>query len=193
MILQVVITSTREQRAGGAVADWFVAQASAHGKFEVEVVDLAAVALPLLDEPNHPTKRQYQKAHTKAWSKIVAGADAFVFVVPEYNFGMPPALLNALDYLVHEWHYKPAAFVGYGGLSGGTRSIQMAKPVMTSLKIMPIPEAVACPFFAKQIDASGKFEGTDSQKSSATVMLDELVRWTEALSGLRAAKAKELA
>ena len=52
---------------------------------------------------------------------------------------MPPALLNAIDYLFHEWAYKPAAFVSYGGLSGGTRSQQSAKPVLTSMKMMPIP------------------------------------------------------
>ena len=83
--LRVIITSTREQRAGPSVAQWFVDVARRHGKLAVDAVDLKDVNLPLLDEPNHPMKRQYQHAHTKAWSQIVSEADAFVFVVPEYN------------------------------------------------------------------------------------------------------------
>ncbi len=184
LTLQIVITSTRDQRAGVPVAEWFAERATAHGKFSVEVVDLKQVNLPLLDEPNHPMKRQYEHAHTKAWSAIVDRADAYVFVVPEYNFGMPPALLNALDYLYVEWGYKPAAFVSYGGVSGGTRSVQMAKQVMTTLKMMPIPDAVSCPFFAKQI-TDGKFAPPDPAASSATKLLDELLRWATALKPMR--------
>ena len=101
-------------------------------------------------------KRSYQHDHTKAWSKTIAEADAFAFVMPEYNYGMPPAMLNAIDYLYFEWCYNPAGFVSYGGASGGVRSVQMAKPVLTSVKVMPIPEGVALPFFAKQIDDQGR-------------------------------------
>jgi len=184
--LAIIVTSTREQRASMAVANWFVEQARQHGKFELRVVDLKEVNLPLLDEPNHPMLRKYQHEHTKAWSKLVAAADAFVFVIPEYNFGMPPALLNALDYLYHEWNYKPAGFVSYGGLSGGTRSVQMAKLVLTTLKVVPLPEAVNLPFFAKQLDADRKhFDPGDSQQKPLTTMLDELLRWANALQTLR--------
>jgi NAD(P)H-dependent FMN reductase len=183
--LAIVVTSTREQRAGLAITKWFVERVAQHGKFEGTVVDLKEINLPLLDEPNHPVKRQYQHAHTKAWSQIVAAADAFVFVTPEYNYGMPPALLNALDYLFHEWHYKAAGFVSYGGLSGGTRSVQMSKQVLTSLRMMPIPEAVNFPFFAKLMDSNGVFHPTEPSNESATKMLDELLRWTTALETLR--------
>jgi NAD(P)H-dependent FMN reductase len=184
--LQVIVTSTRKERAGAAVADWFLEQAKKHGKFEIQLVDLKEVNLPLLDEPHHPMQRNYQHEHTKAWSKTVAGADAFVFVTPEYNYGMPPALLNALDYLHQEWKYKAAGFVSYGGVSGGTRSVQMAKLVLTSLKVVPLPEAVSLPFFAKQLDAEKKrFDPGDAQQKALTTMLDELLRWTNALSVLR--------
>ncbi len=183
--LQVIVTSTRERRAGGAVADWFVERARHHGKFEVGVTDLKELRLPLLDEPNHPVKRQYEYEHTKQWSAIVAAADAFVFVVPEYNDGMPPALLNALDYLYHEWSYKPVAFVSYGGASGGMRSVQMAKQVVTTLRMMPIPEGVALPFFAKLIGADGKLDPGTVQDQPLVNMLDELLRWTTALQTMR--------
>src|SRR6476646_7299425 len=123
-LVQVFVVSTRKGRSGAAIARWFVERAKQHRKFDGELIDLQAVNLPLVDEPNHPRLRQYQHAHTKAWSATVARADAYVFVTPEYNFSAPPSLINALDYLYSEWHYKAVAFVSYGGVSGGTRSVQ---------------------------------------------------------------------
>ena len=116
--LQVIVASTRKGRSGLGVAQWFLDRTKQHGKFDVELIDLQAVNLPLLDEPNHPRLRQYQHAHTKSWSATISRADAYVFVTPEYNFGPPPALINALDYVYLEWNYKPAGFVSYGGVSG---------------------------------------------------------------------------
>lgn len=185
--LQVFIVSTRPARKGPVVAAWFEEQARRHGKFEVEMVDLAQVGLPLMDEPEHPRLRKYQHEHTRAWSARVERADAFVFVTPEYNFGAPPSLVNALDYLAVEWAYKPVGFVSYGGVSGGLRSVQMAKQLVTALKMMPMVEAVSIPFFANLIDAdTGTFDPGAHQVKAATAMLDELLRWTGALKPLRA-------
>lgn len=184
--LQIIIVSTREGRLGDSVASWFADCARRHGKFSIEVVDLAQVNLPMLDEPNHPRLRQYEHEHTKAWSAVIDRADCFVFVTPEYNFGAPPSLLNALDYLQHEWAYKAAGFVSYGGVSGGTRSVQMAKQVVTSLKMMPIFEAVAIPFFSQYIDATTRvFSPGEVQEKAAAAMLDELLKWTGALKTIR--------
>ena len=160
-----------------------IARGSTQGS-NVGLVNLREVALPLFDEPRHPRLKQYEHAHTKAWSAKVAAAEAFVFVTPEYNYGVPPSLINALDFLSSEWAYKAAGFVSYGGVSGGTRAVQMAKLVMTSLKIVPLPEAVTVPFFAKLIDAAGVFDGA-AQEAAAKTMLDELARWTGALAVLR--------
>ena len=184
--LSVVISSTRPGRAGLPIGRWFFELAKAHQKFDVELVDLKERNLPFHDEPKHPRFGQYEHEHTLAWSALVRASDAFVFVTPEYNYGAPPALLNALDYLYKEWHYKAAGFVSYGGVSGGTRSVQMTKQILTTLKMMPIPEAVSIPFFSQLMDANGPFRGSEPLEKSATVMLDELHRWTVALATLRA-------
>ena len=97
MLLQIVIVSTRQGRKGEAVAKWFETRARAHGAFDIELVDLAEVNLPLFDEPEHPRPRKYQHDHTKRWSERVARADAFVFVTPEYNFGPSAVLKNAIE------------------------------------------------------------------------------------------------
>src|SRR4051812_37151309 len=117
--LQILIASTRPGRQGPAIAKWFFTAAQQHAKFDVELIDLADMNLPILDEPNHPRMKKYEHEHTKRWSATVERADAFVFVAPEYNFGPTPALLNAMNYLYLEWNYKPLAFVSYGGISGG--------------------------------------------------------------------------
>ncbi len=184
-VLQIVTVSTRQGRKGPAVAAWFEQQARAHGAFDVEVVDLAAMALPIFDEPQHPRLRKYQHAHTKQWSEIVARGDAYVFVTPEYNHGTPPSLLNALDYLVHEWAYKPAGFVSYGGISGGLRGVQALKPVLSSLKMVPIVEAVVIPMFAARIDGAGTFSPEAGLDAAAVTMLDEIARWERVLRQLR--------
>lgn len=181
--LQVVIVSTRPVRTGVPVARWFFDRACAHAKFEVELVDLKEVDLPLVHESRRDQARD--RPHVQAWSASVASADAFVFVAPEYNYGAPAPLVNALDHLRAEWAYKPAAFVSYGGVSGGMRSVQMTKLLMTTRKMMPIPEAVRIPHVAQSLDDAGAFAGGEAFDVAARVMLDELHRWSEALRVLR--------
>ena len=186
--LQVILAATRDGRKGPAVADWFLEQAKKYGRFNVEFIDLAAVNLPLFDEPNHPRFQQYQHEHTKKWSAIVARADAYVFVTPEYDFSAPAALTNALQYLLKEWAYKAAGLVSYGGVSAGLRGAEMTKQTLTSLKVMPMFESVAIPFFAQHIDkATGKFNPGEIQEKATVAMLDELLKWTTALKPLRSA------
>jgi NAD(P)H-dependent FMN reductase len=182
--LHVIIASTRPGRVGLPIGTWFHERAKAHGKFEVTLVDLAEVKLPLLDEPKHPRFQQYEHAHTKSWSATISAADAFVLVTPEYNFSTAPSLGNALDYLYKEWNYKPAAFVSYGGISGGLRAVEMTKQTLCALKMVPLTEAVTLPFGAKQV-ADGVFTGTPENEKAAAAMLDELHRYAEALKPMR--------
>ncbi len=183
--LNVIAASTRPGRVGYPVAQWFVRLAQEHGGFDVELVDLAELELPMLDEPHHPRLGTYVHEHTKAWSASVDAADAFVFVTPEYNFGMSAALKNAIDYLHNEWQYKPVGFVSYGGVSAGTRAVQMTKQVVTTLKMTPVTEAVAIPFVSQFLDAEGVIRPNEIMESSAKAMLDELLRYSVALRPLR--------
>lgn len=185
MKLQVILCSTRPGRVGATVAHWAHAVAAEHGGFEVELVDLAEVALPMYDEPRHPALRQYEHEHTKRWSASVASADAYVFVIPEYNGGTTPALVNALNYVYREWNYKPAAFVSYGGISGGVRAVQFTRQILNTLKLVPIVEGVIIPLVAQQLDEQKQFKPTEVHSSGANAMLDELARWARALQPMR--------
>ena len=186
MKLLVVIASTRPGRVGERVGDWFAAVARTHGGFEVEVADLAELALPFLDEAAHPRLQRYEHDHTKEWSAQVASADAVVFVMPEYNYSFTAPLKNAIDFLHNEWAYKPVSFVSYGGMSGGIRAVQMLKQVVTTLRMVPVVEAIAIPMVFTMLDDDG-FTPTGIVADSVKPMLDELVRVAEALGPLRAA------
>ena len=97
-----------------------------------------------------------------------------------------PALLNALDHLVFEWQYKAVGFVSYGGISGGMRSVQMTRQIVTAFKMVPILEAVILTAFTKLLDpATGQFKGGEAEAKAANAMLEELARWTAAMAALR--------
>jgi NAD(P)H-dependent FMN reductase len=183
--LQIIIASTRPGRVGLPVGQWFTSRAQAHGVFELDVADLAELKLPFVDEPNHPRLRQYTKKHTKDWSARVGLADAFVMVLPEYNFGYPATIKNAIDFLHQEWKYKPVGFVSYGGVAAGTRSVQQLKQVVTTLSMFPLFAAVSIPFVSQFIDDDGALQANETMEQAADAMLDELVRVEAALRPLR--------
>lgn len=191
--LAIIIGSTRPGRAGGPVAEWFAAHAEQHASFDpVDLIDLAEVDLPMLDEPNHPRMRDYTHEHTKRWSARIDRSDAVVFVTPEYNFGMPASIKNALDFIFHEWRYKPAGIVSYGGVSAGTRSAQMLKQVLSALDMPVVGSAVSIPFIARRRNDDGSLDANDKMDDAARSMLDELARWEQALRPMReTARAKQ--
>lgn len=183
--LHIIICSTRPGRVGPYVAKWFHHMAIQHGQFEAILIDLAAFNLPVYDEPEHPVLQHYRHEHTKNWAASVNTADAYVFVTPEYNFGPPPSLLNALNYVYKEWNYKPAGIVSYGGVSGGLRSALIEKLTLTTLKMMPMVEAVSVQNISTLIDDSKNFTPGDHHISSGTSLLNELYKWAQALKTMR--------
>jgi NAD(P)H-dependent FMN reductase len=132
--IAIIAGSTRPNRRSGLVADWVHASAQGRADAEYEVVDLADVDLPLLDEPVAAAFGRYQRPHTKAWSQRIAAFDGFVFVTPEYNRSIPAVLKNAIDYLFAEWHDKSAGFVGYG-VDGGVAAVDHLRQICAEVKL----------------------------------------------------------
>lgn len=122
--LRLVVASTRPRRLGPVVADWLRNQAPGE-LFAVEVIDLADLALPLLDEPEMPSTGLYQHEHTRRWKAVVDAAEAIVLVMPEYNSGYPASVKNAIDYLYAEWEGKPMAVAGYGWRGAASATAQL--------------------------------------------------------------------
>jgi len=186
--IKVILGSTRPNRFGPKAAQWIMDVAKDIPGATFELVDLADMNLPLLDEPIPAKEDKYSLDHTKRWAEVVGAADGFVFVVPEYNHGVGAAVKNAFDYLYKEWNYKPIAFASYGADAGGTRSVEHLRMTASYLKMYDICEQVNMPFYWKQLDAQGNLTVTEGQVGAAQAMLKEIVFWTEHLKPVREAR-----
>ena len=142
----LIMGSTRAGRNCPKITAWVEAIARACLSHECEVVDLASWPLPMDDEPGIPALGHYVQPHTHAWSEKIKGASAVVFVTPQFNWGYPAALKNAIDHLYHEWHDKPAVIVTYGG-HGGTRCARQLRRVAVAVKmrVVATTPAIALP------------------------------------------------
>ena len=141
-LVLVIAASVRAQRLGPRIAAWVTAIGHRDRRF--------ACLAPARTGRRWPTGRcrwtmkpafrhwASMRAHTRAWSAKIASADAFVFVTPQYNWGYPASLKNALDHLHGEWRGKPAAIVSYGGHGGGKCATQLAQ-VLQALKMRLVP------------------------------------------------------
>jgi NAD(P)H-dependent FMN reductase len=181
--IAIILGSTRPNRNGEAVAKWVFDQAKKKGGAEFELIDVASLNLPLLDEPLPPSLGKYEKPHTKAWAAKVAPCDGFVFVTPEYNHGTSGALKNAIDYLYGEWNNKAAAFVSYGS-AGGARAVEHLRLVMAELQIATVRAQVMFSLFTDFQDMK-EFKPDPRHEKTVATMLDQLVAWSGALKTVR--------
>ena len=134
----LIMGSTRAGRLCPRLASWVAGIAHASSGLVCELVDLADWPLPTDDEPGIPALGAYVHEHTRAWSGKIGAADAFVFVTPQYNWGYPAPLKNALDHLYAEWRGKPLVIVSYGGHGGGKCAAQL-RQVAEGLKMRVMP------------------------------------------------------
>jgi len=184
MKLMIIVGSVRPGRAGLPVAQWVHQRATSSGKFDVDFVDLAELALPFMDEPAHPAKHAYTKPHTIAWSERVAAADGFILVSPEYNHSYSPVLKNALDYLGREWKHKPVSIASYGGVSAGTRATAALEPVLTTIGLVKTGANVEINFIGQHVH-DGQFHAEEKHDSILHTVFNQLLEMHEALSSLR--------
>jgi NAD(P)H-dependent FMN reductase len=132
----VIMGSTRANRLCPTIASWVIGIAQAATSLNFELVDLADWPLPMTDEPGIPAGGVYVHEHTRAWSRKIDGADAFIFVTPQYNWGYPAPLKNAIDHLHKEWRGKPVVIVTYGG-HGGNKCAAQLRQVAEGLDMRP--------------------------------------------------------
>lgn len=193
MRIGIIVGSTRPGRRGAAVAAWVTEVARQHEGVRdfgatVELLDLAEVDLPLLQERAPAMFRLYEHDRTKAWADAVAPLDAFVFVTPEYNHSLPAALKNALDHLFAEWNDKAAGIVSYG-TAGGIRAAEHLRQVLAELKTATVRSQVALSVFEDfaltgPLD-TGTFTPRPAQEQALNQLLEELLAWASALRTLR--------
>lgn len=160
----VILASTRPQRFGPTIARWFVGRASEEPDLAVELVDLAEIG----------DDRERLAAH-------VAGADAVVIVVPEYNHSFPGPLKAAIDRLRREWFAKPIGIVSYGGISGGLRAAEQLRLVFAELHAVTIRETISFHGARDRFDEAGRPRDGELVEAAARRFLANLTWWARAL------------
>lgn len=157
----VIIGSTRPSRICPDIARRLLDVAQAGSPLHYDLLDLAVVNLPFLDEPAQPALGNYQHEHTHAWSRLVNSFSGFIFVFPQYNWGYPAVLKNALDFLYREWNGKPAGIVTYG-THGGSKAAEQMRSVLTGLHMqVPRPDTEIV-ITDDDIDDDGRMRDVDS-------------------------------
>jgi NAD(P)H-dependent FMN reductase len=189
--IKVIVGSVRPNRFGPKAAQWIMDLSAKHPEATFELVDLAEIKLPFLDEPQPPAAEEtYVQEHTQAWAKVIGEADGFIFITPEYNHGVAPSLKNAIDFLGKEWYYKPVAFVSYGADAGGARSVEHLRGTAGWLRMYDLHDTVLLPKYWTQLGEDGAFTPTEEQTASADRMLGNIAFWADELKASRAKLAQ---
>jgi len=189
-VISVIVGSTRQARFSEKPAHWVLQHLKNRAGVDTLLLDLRNFPMPFFDQPVPPAmpgRAPYENEVVKRWTAEIARSDGFVFVTPEYNYGPPAVLKNALDWVYPEWNRKAAAFVSYGG-AAGTRSVQQLRETAIELQLVPIRSSVHIPaavlwthFQGGDVNA-----GLAELEAQAKAMIDDLLWWTEALKTARA-------
>lgn len=174
--LTVVLVSTRQERRGEKVVNWFLPVAEDDEKFEVSLADLSEYDLPYsleFKEPSEYKDKKYPNTKVQKWSDLIDGSDAIIFVTPEYNHAMPASLKNAIDQIYWEWLDKPVGFVGYGS-RGAVDSIDSLRHTAKALRWRIAPSIVGIKQVKKAFDDNDKLIESEAYKKIAKEMLAQL-------------------
>jgi NAD(P)H-dependent FMN reductase len=171
----VIMGSVRAGRRCPQIAQWVAAIAESLDQFDCEIIDLKDWNLPPDDEAQIPAKGIYSQEHTKKWAAKIASASGFVIVSPQYNWGYPAPLKNALDHAYREWAGKPLVTVTYGG-HGGDKCAAQLRQVAEALALRSVatsPEITV----ARELIVSGEPQTAEElmpYEPSVRQALDEL-------------------
>lgn len=183
--------SYRSDRVGIRMADFVVGGLKARGE-NVELIDAREIGLPIIDRmyKEHP-KGQAPEA-MEALAQKIRAADAFVFVVGEYNWGVQPGLKNLTDHFLEEWFWRPAAIASYSaGRFSGARSSFIWHGILSEMGMVVISSTLAVGPIAQALSANGEpigDAGHDLQRAFPR-FADDLAWWAEAARYQRARRS----
>ena len=188
--LVMVVGSVREVRFGPVVASWVAERAREHGGFDVEVVDLVDIEIPIslpAESPKFAGDNYPRPSGMAPLTSALESADAIILVTPEYNHSYPASLKAAIDWHFTQWTAKPVGFVSYGGVAGGRHAVLHLENVLTELHAVTIRDGLSFPnYFTSWEDGQPLDAAAPIQ---AKAMLDQLAWWADALRTARATVA----
>jgi NAD(P)H-dependent FMN reductase len=187
----VVYGSYRSERKGIRLAEFVLASLRARGE-SPELLDAKLIGLPMLDR----MYKEYAKGEAPIAMDAVAtkirAADAFIFVVGEYNWGVQPGLKNLTDHFLEEWFWRPAAIVSYsGGRLSGARSNFLWHGTLTEMGMVVISSTLSIGPISQALNETGEPIGDAGHQLQGAFprFADDLAWWTEAAKCQRARKA----
>ena len=186
----VLYGSYRSERKGIRLADFVVAGLRERGEFP-ELIDAKLVGLPMLDRMYKEYAKGEAPAAMEALATKIRTADAFIFVVGEYNWGMQPGLKNLTDHFLEEWFWRPAAIVSYSaGRLSGARSNFLWHGTLSEMGMLVISSTLTVGPISQTLSATGEpiGEAGPALQMAFGRFADDLAWWTEAAKRMRALK-----
>jgi len=184
----VLYGSYRSDRMGIRLANYLVARLRGRGH-DAELIDAKAVDLPMLDRMYKEYPRGEAPAAMETLAQAIRGADAFVFVTGEYNWGVQPGLKNLTDHFLEEWFWRPAAIASYSaGRLSGVRAATAWHGTLSEMGMAVIPSTIAVGPIAQTLSAEAEPLGDAGKQLDRALsrFADDLEWWTEAAKAQRA-------
>ena len=179
--------SYRRDRQGIRLADYCVRQLAARGA-DVELIDAKAVGLPMLDRMYKEYPEGEAPEAMAALAEKIRNADAFLFVVGEYNWSVQPGLKNLTDHFLEEWFWRPAAIASYSaGRLGGVRSALAWRGILGEMGMVVVSSTIAVGPVKDALDedAQPTGDGGKALERQFPRFADDLAWWTAAAKAQR--------
>jgi NAD(P)H-dependent FMN reductase len=183
--------SYRSDRMGIRLAR-FVVEGLRGGGDDVELIDAKAVGLPMLDRMYKEHPKGTAPAALEKLAGQIRGADGFVFIAGEYNWGIQPGLKNLTDHFLEEWFWRPAAIASYSaGRFSGVRAATAWHGTLSEMGMVVISSTIAVGPIVQSLSADGKpqGEGGKALEQMFPRFADDLTWWMEAAKAQRARRA----
>jgi NAD(P)H-dependent FMN reductase len=174
--------SYRSDRMGIRLANFVVENLTGRGD-DVELIDAKAVGLPMLDRMYKEYPKGQAPAALEKLASQIRGADGFVFVTGEYNWGIQPGLKNLTDHFLEEWFWRPAAIASYSaGRLSGARAATAWHGTLAEMGMVVISSTIAVGPIAQALSATGEpiGEGGKALEHAFLRFADDLMWWMEA-------------
>ncbi len=187
----VLYGSYRSDRMGIRLAHYVVEGLRGRGQ-DVELIDAKAIDLPMLDRMYKEYPKGAAPAVLEQLAGKIRGADGFVFVTGEYNWGMQPGLKNLTDHFLEEWFWRPAAIASYSaGRFSGARAALAWHGTLSEMGMVVISSSIAVGGIAQTLSADGQpaGEGGKALEQAFPRFADDLLWWVEAAKAQRVRKA----
>jgi NAD(P)H-dependent FMN reductase len=174
--------SYRSDRMGIRLAEFVIERLRRRGE-DVELIDAKTINLPMLDRMYKEYPKDQAPAPIEELAQKIRGADGFVFVTGEYNWGVQPGLKNLTDHFLEEWFWRPAAIVSYsGGRLSGARAATAWHGTLSEMGMVVVSSTIGVGPIGLALSAEGDPTGESGKalESAFPRFADDLMWWVEA-------------